>query len=141
MTGMKTVPKLFMLVPPIAIIAIMVIAARPPWTALRIVGVALTAFAVAMLTLARAQLGNSFAVTAQAKELVTAGIYSRIRHPIYVFSALTVAGLLLYFARPHFLLLLLVLVPVQIWRARIEERVLEKKFGEAYAQYKQRTWF
>lgn len=94
-----------------------------------------------MLTLARAQLGNSFAVTAQAKELVTGGIYSRIRHPIYVFSALTVAGLLMYLARPHFLLLLLVLVPVQIWRARIEEAVLEQRFGETYTRYKQRTWF
>jgi protein-S-isoprenylcysteine O-methyltransferase Ste14 len=39
------------------------------------------------------------------------------------------------------LAVLLVLVPMQIIRARREAAVLEAKFGDAYREYRQRTWF
>jgi protein-S-isoprenylcysteine O-methyltransferase Ste14 len=38
-------------------------------------------------------------------------------------------------------LLLCVLVPLQIFRARKEEQVLHEAFGEEYARYKAATWF
>jgi hypothetical protein len=44
---------------------------------------------------ARLQLGKSFAVTPQAKELVTLGLYSRIPNPIYVFVDVMIFGLIL----------------------------------------------
>jgi len=69
------------------------------------------------------------------------GIYSRIRHPVYVFSAIAIAGLVLYMDFPKFLLLFVVLIPLQIVRARREERVLEDRFGEEYRRYKSTTWF
>jgi protein-S-isoprenylcysteine O-methyltransferase Ste14 len=37
--------------------------------------------------------------------------------------------------------LIVVLVPMQIVRARKEEQVLMEAFGEEYAQYKAGTWF
>jgi protein-S-isoprenylcysteine O-methyltransferase Ste14 len=43
--------------------------------------------------------------------------------------------------RLEFLLALLVIIPVQILRARRESRVLEEKFGEEYREYRRRTWF
>lgn len=43
------------------------------WTAARITGAALIVVAAALLLTARYQLGKSFAVTAQARELVTHG--------------------------------------------------------------------
>ena len=42
--------------------------------------------------LARHQLGDSFAVRAEAKKLVTHGIYSKIRNPIYIFGGLAFVG-------------------------------------------------
>jgi protein-S-isoprenylcysteine O-methyltransferase Ste14 len=33
------------------------------------------------------------------------------------------------------------LIPLQVFRVRKEEQVLEAKFGDAYRHYKRRTWF
>jgi protein-S-isoprenylcysteine O-methyltransferase Ste14 len=38
---------------------------------------------------ARLQLGQSFTVRARATALVTTGLYSKIRHPIYLFGDLS----------------------------------------------------
>ena len=138
---MKRSP-LFVAVVPLAIVVFILINfARPPWTPLRIFGLVLALPGFALLTTARFQLGNAFSVTPQATMLVSHGIYSRIRHPVYVFSAIAIAGLVLYMDFPQFLLLFVVLIPLQIMRARREERVLEDRFGEEYRRYKSTTWF
>ncbi len=112
-----------------------------PWTPVRIAGAAIAVPSLALLVVARIELGRSFAVRAKAQSLVTRGLYSRIRNPIYVFGALTIAGVLLYMNLPRALWILVLLVPLQIHRARQEAKVLEAKFGEEYRQYKERTWF
>jgi protein-S-isoprenylcysteine O-methyltransferase Ste14 len=38
--------------------------------------------------IARWQLGHAFSVTPQERQLVTRGLYSKIRHPIYVFGTM-----------------------------------------------------
>jgi len=43
--------------------------------------------------------------------------------------------------RRDLLIVPLALVPVQIVRARREAVVLEAKFGDAYREYRKRTWF
>jgi protein-S-isoprenylcysteine O-methyltransferase Ste14 len=112
-----------------------------PWTPMRIVGAVIELPSVALLILARIQLGGSFSVTAKAQTLVTHGLYSRIRNPIYVFGGLTIAGVFLFFRLPKYLWLLVALIPLQIYRARKEEQVLAAKFGDEYRAYKARTWF
>ena len=112
-----------------------------PWTWSRLVGLALAVPGFLLWMTARFQLGKSFAVRAKAQELVTRGLYSRIRNPIYVFGYVCLAGLLLWIGRPQWLLIFVVLVPLQVLRARKEARVLEEKFGEAYRQYRRQTWF
>jgi len=80
-------------------------------------------------------------VRPEARALVTHGIYSRIRNPIYVFSVLLLSGVVLYVEKPAWLAFLMILIPVQVIRARREARVLEEKFGEEYRAYRRRTWF
>jgi protein-S-isoprenylcysteine O-methyltransferase Ste14 len=111
------------------------------WTTMQTVGLCLMVVGFALWTLARFQLGNSLTVSAQAKELVTAGLYSRIRNPIYVFGSTLIAGLILLLGRPVWLLILAAIIPLQLWRARKESHVLEAKFGEEYRRYRAATWF
>ena len=114
--------------------------ADQPWSPIRITGVAVAVPALMLFLIARLQLGPAFSVDARASTLVTTGLYSRIRNPIYVFGTLLVAGLALCL-RPGFLLGVAALIPVQIIRARREDRVLAAAFGEEYRRYKATTWF
>ena len=115
--------------------------ARLPWTAMRIVGLTLMTPALLLLTIARIQLGNSFSIAPQATKLVTHGVYSRIRNPVYVFGTFVFTGLFLFLDRPLLLLFLLPVLILQIVRARAEARILEQHFGEQYRQYRSTTWF
>jgi protein-S-isoprenylcysteine O-methyltransferase Ste14 len=112
-----------------------------PWTPVRIAGAILAVPAFVLWFVARVQLGKSFSITPQAKELVTHGLYSKIRNPIYLFGSLLIASMLLYMGRPKLLVLFVVLIPLQLFRIRKEEKVLEEKFGQTYLEYKRRTWF
>ena len=80
-------------------------------------------------------------MTPQARKLVTHGLYSKIRNPIYVFSSMMVLGVLLVVQKPLLFLFLAVLLVVQTWRAHKEALVLEAKFGDGYRQYRRQTWF
>jgi len=112
-----------------------------PWTAMRVAGAAIAIPAFLLLALARFQLGRAFSVEAKATALVTTGLYSRIRNPIYVFGGFMVAGIVLLLEKPWFLLVLLFLIPLQVVRSRKEAQVLEAQFGTAYQDYKRQTWF
>jgi protein-S-isoprenylcysteine O-methyltransferase Ste14 len=112
-----------------------------PWTPTRIAGVVIALPSALLLVLARIELGGSFSVRPKAQTLVTHGLYSRIRNPIYLFGGLAVAGIFLYINQPLYLWLFVVLIPLQIYRARREGEVLEARFGDEYRQYKSRTWF
>ena len=111
------------------------------WTPGRIAGICIAAPALVLLVIARLQLGRAFSVTAKASVLVTTGLYSRIRNPVYVFGALVILGIIVFVGQPWFLLVFAALIPLQIYRSRKEAQVLEEKFGDAYREYRQKTWF
>jgi len=111
------------------------------WTPMAIVGLLLGVSGFVLWTIARFQLGSSFAVTAQARHLVTHGLYSRFRNPVYVFGSFVIAGGILFLQRPILLLIFLVIIPIQVWRAGKESKVLEEKFGDEYRRYRAQTWF
>ena len=115
--------------------------APPPWSSVQTAGLGLLAAGFVLWTIARFQLGVSFAVTAQARQLVTSGLYSKIRNPVYVFGSWVIAGLILVFGHPFGLLVFVLLVPLQVWRARKESAILEAAFGEEYRRYRANTWF
>jgi protein-S-isoprenylcysteine O-methyltransferase Ste14 len=111
---------------------------RTPW---RITGIAIALPAFVGLMVARFELGRAFSVKAKASVLVTSGVYSRIRNPIYVFSSLVFLGLIIWTGKPLLLLVLVLLIPMQVMRSRKEAAVLTEKFGEEYLAYKRQTWF
>lgn len=113
-----------------------------PWTPLHIAGAVLLVVGFIGWLIARLEIREFFAVKAEAHGLVTTGIYSKIRNPIYFFGLVFFAGLVLYLSIPKWgILFLLLIIVMQIFRARNEARVLEAKFGGAYRQYRAKTWF
>jgi protein-S-isoprenylcysteine O-methyltransferase Ste14 len=107
----------------------------------RSIGLLLALIGLAGVILSRYTLGRSFSVAPKATALVTRGIYSRIRNPIYISGEIFLAGLVLILWRLDLFIILLVIAPVQIIRARREAAVLEARFGDAYREYRKRTWF
>jgi protein-S-isoprenylcysteine O-methyltransferase Ste14 len=112
-----------------------------PWTGLRFAGATLAVIGYSMFVTARLQLGKSFAVTPQAKELVIVGLYSRIRNPIYVFVDIMIFGLILALHVYWLFALYPLLLVMHVLRARREATVLHGKFGQTYIDYCNQTWF
>jgi len=112
-----------------------------PWNTERYVGTALAVIGVSGIGIARYQLGKSFSIGAQAHKLVTTGIYSKIRNPIYVSGGVMIAGLGLVLQKFGMWVVLLALIVGQTVRARREARVLEAAFGDEYREYRRKTWF
>jgi protein-S-isoprenylcysteine O-methyltransferase Ste14 len=114
---------------------------QQPFAASRVAGLALAFPSLALWAIARLQLGKSFSVRPKATALVTRGLYSKIRNPVYLFGMLWLVGFVLALGRPWWLLFLLALVPIQVIRAHREAAVLEAKFGNIYREYRRKTWF
>ena len=112
---------------------------RPGWP--YITGMIVATAGYTLWFTARAQLGESFAARAEARQLVTTGLYARVRNPIYVFSGVGIVALCLAARWYAFATVFVILNLIQWWRARAEASVLEAKFGDAYRQYRAQTWF
>lgn len=111
-----------------------------PWTTLRIAGAIVAAFGYVLFVTARLQLGASFSVSPQAKGLVTHGLYSRIRNPIYVFVGVMWFGLIVALQLNWLFVPFLLLLVMQLMRAGREAKVLQERFGQAYLDYREQTW-
>lgn len=112
-----------------------------PWDLQRGFGTGMVVLGVGGIAFARYQLGRSFAIRAEAHKLVTHGVYSKIRNPIYVFGTALFAGFVLVIHRPILWLFLVAIIVMQTIRARREARVLEAAFGDDYREYRRHTWF
>jgi protein-S-isoprenylcysteine O-methyltransferase Ste14 len=92
------------------------------------------AFAVVVLT----QLRGSFSIMAEARQLVTSGVYRLVRHPLYLAEEIAAAGVVMQFFSPWTALIFAVQLGFQLRRMRNEEVILGEIFPE-YAAYAQRT--
>jgi protein-S-isoprenylcysteine O-methyltransferase Ste14 len=106
-------------------------------------GVGVFAAALALLWRAHADLGpnwSPFLELRDGHELVTSGVYRRIRHPMYAAHWLwgIAQALLLHnwIAGPGFLVLFL---PLYLVRVPREERMMLERFGQGYREYMTRT--
>ncbi len=112
-----------------------------PWTPVRWLGAAVAIAGYVFVTIARIQLGNSFTVLPQARELVTRGLYSRLRNPLYVFVDIMFCGFILVLRLYWLFAIVPIIVAAQSVQAHREAKVLRAKFGEQYDRYRQQTWF
>ncbi len=108
---------------------------------IQIFGMVLAFIAFILWIIARIQLADNFSIGAQANKLVTTGLYAKLRHPVYYFSILALLGIILAVGNYYLLIVLLALVGMEASRIKAEEKVLSKKFGSAYEEYKQKSWF
>lgn len=112
---------------------------------LRITGLIMFIIFSWLQVLAYKSLGSSYAqdvVIMKEHELVTDGIYKFIRHPQYLFQLLSDLGaglaLLSYLIVP---IVTLIELPLFIMRALLEDKLLQKHFGDEYYAYKKRSGF
>ena len=128
---------------PVVAITLYVIFRRWPdhWTMTRLCGICILLPSEALWIAARLQLGASFSGKAEARALITEGLYARIQNPIYLFSLLTLAGFFLFMDWKWAFLTIPPVIGLQILRVRRERGVLTAAFGDAYTTYRQKTWF
>lgn len=113
---------------------------RLPWNTQTAAGLALALCGFVLWMVARFQLGRSFTVRAQARRLVTCGLYSRFRNPIYLFGEVAYLGLAVAWGRWIGYLCIVLTCACQLLRAKKEQAVLEQALGEEYRRYKAGTW-
>jgi protein-S-isoprenylcysteine O-methyltransferase Ste14 len=105
---------------------------------LRVAGAILVALGLATAVAARVQLGRNWSDVESAtvlpeQQLVAAGLYRHIRHPIYIGDILLVAGYEL--ALNSWLWLLVVPLTIFVWKKATEEERLLKSGLRGYAEY------
>lgn len=87
-------------------------------------------------------LGKNFTTTIIPKGVVKIGIYSKIRHPLYLGTILFFLGFGVYSKSiVGIVLTIILIVPLVTYLAMLEERELIKKFGTEYLDYKKKTIF
>ncbi len=96
---------------------------------------------LALLSVARFNLGDAFSADPRASRLVTGGLYRKFRHPIYLFSGTLMTATVLYLDWWILLLPLGVIFAQQDRRADAENQILAQTFGADWIKWRKRTWF
>lgn len=89
-------------------------------------------------------LWRSFSIVPEPRELKTTGPYRFVRHPVYFGQFLAQAAVILISFKTHivWISVYVAFVAMQLYRSKLEDRVLEKAFGEPYREWKKKTfWF
>jgi len=113
-----------------------------PKLPVQIVGLSVCLLGLSLAIWSRQVLGSNWSAEIEVKEqheLVTAGPYGLIRHPIYSGGILALAGTLLVSGQLRVLILLVIVTVGMVLRAKTEEQLMQKEFAEGYAAYKRRT--
>jgi tetrahydromethanopterin S-methyltransferase subunit A len=106
-------------------------------------GAVLLGLVVCLFWRAHADLGLNWSINIQMREghsLVTGGIYSRLRHPMY--AALLLSAIALVPVLHNWIVSLIMLLIAGLFvtvRASEEERFLSRAFGDGYREYATRT--
>lgn len=79
--------------------------------------------------------------TDRKPELITGGLYARIRHPLYLATILGFTAIALIYPFPVVIVFVLSMILYTIIGAYFEERKLLLHYGEEYQEYKKRAGF
>jgi protein-S-isoprenylcysteine O-methyltransferase Ste14 len=105
---------------------------------LEIISTLLTTIGSIGAVVALSQLGRSFSIMAETRQLVTTGPYRFVRHPLYLAEEIAILGVYIQFASVWTALLLAAQIGFQLRRIHNEELILTACFPE-YAVYSQTT--
>jgi len=83
---------------------------------------------------------RSLAKGQETDKLVTTGIYSKIRNPMYLGFVIWIIGLPIFTNAAFTLASAIIWIPHILYWKSSEERQLAKKYKD-YQEYKKRTWF
>ena len=107
------------------------------------VGVSCMALGLWLFQRSHADLGTNWSITLEVREkhqLVTQGVYRRIRHPMYLSLILYSSGQALvlpnWVAGPSYLVAFVLLFALRVGP---EERMMVEQFGQDYTAYRTRT--
>ena len=75
----------------------------------------------------------------EGHELVTTGLYSYVRHPIYTGLLLMALGTMLFTGRIGTIIIFLAILSFMLFKLKEEEELLTKRFPEQYPAYKKHT--
>ena len=104
-------------------------------------GVLLVVVGLTFWWLGKITLSDAFGILPAPKKLITHGIYSKFRNPIYIGLSLTVIGWSFLIRNKWVFIFAFFIVVSSVVRAYLEDKELMRKFGELYKEYKKRTWF
>ena len=105
-------------------------------------GLTLMAIGEVITVLGMIWLGRNFSLFVEARELVTAGPYQWVRHPLYTGELISLWGYVLEWPNPWAIGIAALVTTLQVKRAGLEERKLGAHFPEyaAYARRVGRFW-
>jgi protein-S-isoprenylcysteine O-methyltransferase Ste14 len=105
-------------------------------------GASLTLAGLTLAILSFRALGRNFRIYAAPRRsgtLVTTGIYSQIRHPMYTGVIVALGGYVLLLGSRFFVPVWFAVTLLYLIKAVKEERILAEKFPQ-YESYRRRTW-
>jgi protein-S-isoprenylcysteine O-methyltransferase Ste14 len=108
-----------------------------PPVAIRGIGLALLGVGVALAVAGIVQLRG----LENIDHLITSGLFSKLRHPMYTGFMLWISGWVIYYGAVLSLLVAILSVGAILYWRRLEESSLETLYGDAYRDYRNATWF
>ncbi|OGQ35913.1 MAG: hypothetical protein A3F16_05495 [Deltaproteobacteria bacterium RIFCSPHIGHO2_12_FULL_43_9] len=109
---------------------------------MRFFGLLMALSGLILRALSMVTLGKRYTMVVSIREghtIVTRGLYKHIRHPGYLGMFLFLLGFVLFFSSSWGLIVYMIWGIGQLYRIRIEERVLENFFGNFYTEYQKRS--
>jgi protein-S-isoprenylcysteine O-methyltransferase Ste14 len=111
-------------------------------TYVAIAGVVLFIAGIGLYDVAHRTLGKFFSEAVRIlpeHKLITRGPYSLIWHPIYLGEILFAFSIPMIANSLYGFVIMLVIVPIMLYRVSIEEKVLVSEFGQEYIEYTHKT--